>query len=619
MNFMKTFWAALLAFIVANILFWIVLVMILSGIASFMSEPAPEVKSNSVLFIDLKDGIKDSPNSSVIGSVGFSGLTFDNSNTVFEAVTAIERATYDDNIKGIYISLNSPSISLANMEELRNALVDFKESGKFIVSYNDSYSQLGYYFSSVADRVFLNPQGNIYWTGLSSHSMFFKGLIDKLGVNVEILRHGTFKAAVEPFMLDRMSQENRLQTSTMLNTMWGSLLHDISLSRGIDSAVLSNYATELSIRSAEYAVEYGMADAMLYEDQVKNILRHAVRDGVPVDEAYYIVANKLDNNAADDDKTAGGDKKVTKKDVNMVSFPDYIAAGKNMVNRTSKNKIAVVYADGDIVDGNSDRNSVGGASLSAKLARVRKDDNVKAVVLRVNSPGGSALASEVIWREMELIREGKPLIVSMGGLAASGGYYISCPADVILANRTTITGSIGVFGLLADISRPLRDKLGITVDVVNTNPSSDLGSSFRGVTRYERDILMQGVEQVYTTFVNHVADGRNMTFDAVDEIGGGRVWSGVSAMDIGLIDGYGGLKDAVLLAVDRAGIVDDFRVWHVTDEPESLTAILRQLSNIKEMKMKDELGEAFMYYKTLKNMVSDQGVQARMPYTLDIN
>lgn len=615
MNFFKTFLAALLAFVVANILLLIMFVMILSGISALMSDSTPELKRNSVLFIDLANGISDSPNSSIVNSIGFSGISFDNSNTIFEAVTAIERATYDNNIEGIYINLDRASISLANIEELRNALNEFKDSGKFIISYADYYTQLGYYFSSVADRMYLNPQGLIDWRGLSAHTMFFKGLIDKLGINVEILRHGDFKAAVEPFMLDRMSPENRMQTGTMIGTIWGTILEDIALSRGIDSAVLSNYATELSIRSAEYAEQYGMVDALLYEDQVKDILKKTVKEGVTVDEAYYMVINRLDN---DEDAEGDSDKK-NKKNVNLITLPDYISAVKSSLNRTSKNKIAVVYADGDIVDGKGDKNSVGGATLSAKLAKVRKDDNVKAVVLRVNSPGGSALASEVIWREMELIREKKPLIVSMGGVAASGGYYISCPADVILANRTTITGSIGVFGLMADISRTLKDKLGITVDVVKTNPSSDLGSMYRGVTRYERDIIMQGVEQVYNTFVNHVADGRNMTFDNVDKIGGGRVWSGVSALEIGLTDGYGGLKDAVLLAIDRAEVMDDFRVWHVTDQPDALTEIIRQLGGVKEMRMKDELGEAFMYYNSIKNVITEQGVQARMPYMLEID
>lgn len=621
---MKTFWAALLAFIVGNILLWVLLVMFISGMAAFMSDPVPTVKRNSVLLIDLAGGIDDSPDTSPAFSIGFSGVDFNRPNTLLQAVTAIERATYDNNIEGIYINLKAGGgVSLANLEELRVALEQFKdESGKFVISYGDYYSQMGYYFASVADRVYLNPEGLMDWRGLSGTKMFYKGLLDKLGIDVEILRHGSFKAAVEPFMLEKMSPENRLQTETMLNTIWGVILHDVSTSRGIDSAVLSNYATELSIRSGEYAVQYGMVDALVYQDQVKDILKLASAGGRTLDEAEYMVLNSLDAEGDAAEEIAGVDKKDKnggKKEVNMISLPNYVSAGKMLEDKSSKNKIALVYAEGDIIDGDGREGMVGGATLSAKLAKVRKDDKVKAVVLRVNSPGGSALASEVIWREMELIREVKPLIVSMGGLAASGGYYISCPADAIIADRTTITGSIGVFGMLANVSRGLKDKLGITVDVAKTNPSADLASPFRKITGYERDVIMRGVEQVYNTFVNHVADGRNMTFEAVDEIGGGRVWSGVSAMEIGLIDAFGGLKDAILLAVDRADVAEDFRIWEVVDEPETLTDILKQLANVRTPKIKDELGEMFMHYNALKNMVSEQGVQARMPYIIEIN
>ncbi|MCC8018922.1 MAG: signal peptide peptidase SppA [Rikenellaceae bacterium] len=607
MTFMKTFWAALLAVVVGFIIMCIVGFMFVASLASFMGDEAPVVESGSVLKIDLSNGISDSPSAFPVQFSLLGGVTVDKSNTLLQAIMALEKAAVDSNIKGIYIDLSGAgSLSAANLEELRQAIEGFKESGKFVVSYSDSYSQMGYYFSSVADAVLLNPAGDLSWRGISMSVMFYKGLIDKLGVDVEILRHGTFKSAVEPFMLTSMSPENRLQYTTLANTIWSTVLEDISRSRSIDTEILSGYTSDLTVRSAGHAMECGMVDALVYRDQADWLVKELVK-GTSVTQALADMrALSLEESANDT------------KNQKYVSLPDYIAAGLSYGKKTSKNKIALIYADGDIVDGGDPDSDVVGTDIAARLARARKDEKTKAVVLRVNSPGGSALASELIWREMELTRQVKPVIVSMGGLAASGGYYISCPADIILADRMTLTGSIGVFGLMADISATLRDNLGVTVDVVKTNPSADLGSLYRSLTESEREAVMYSVEEVYSTFVGHVAAGRNMTYDEVDEIGQGRVWSGVNALENGLIDGYGGLKDALALAADRGGVAEDFRVWQVVDQADGIAMLMRQLVTARTGATQDGVGDLVERFRSVKQLMTETGVKAMLPYSIEI-
>lgn len=607
MTFMKTFWAALLAVVVGFIIMCIVGFMFVASLASFMGDEAPVVESGSVLKIDLSNGISDSPSAFPVQFSLLGGVTVDKSNTLLQAIMALEKAAVDSNIKGIYIDLSGAgSLSAANLEELRQAIEGFKESGKFVVSYSDSYSQMGYYFSSVADAVLLNPAGDLSWRGISMSVMFYKGLIDKLGVDVEILRHGTFKSAVEPFMLTSMSPENRLQYTTLANTIWSTVLEDISRSRSIDTEILSGYTSDLTVRSAGHAMECGMVDALVYRDQADWLVKELVKGTSVMQALADMRALSLEESANDT------------KNQKYVSLPDYIAAGLSYGKKTSKNKIALIYADGDIVDGGDPDSDVVGTDIAARLARARKDEKTKAVVLRVNSPGGSALASELIWREMELTRQVKPVIVSMGGLAASGGYYISCPADIILADRMTLTGSIGVFGLMADISATLRDNLGVTVDVVKTNPSADLGSLYRSLTESEREAVMYSVEEVYSTFVGHVAAGRNMTYDEVDEIGQGRVWSGVNALENGLIDGYGGLKDALALAADRGGVAEDFRVWQVVDQADGIAMLMRQLVTARTGATQDGVGDLVERFRSVKQLMTETGVKAMLPYSIEI-
>lgn len=671
MNFFKTFLASLLAFLVANILIFIFAVMIFAGIVATFSNKQTKVTSpNSVLVIDLSNGVVDAPDASPFKSFGLGGVVMNKSNSIFEVLSAVEKAELDKNIKGVYIRVTDGAISIANIEELRGALAKFSErSGKFIVAYADSYSQAGYYLSSVADKVFLNPQGSVVWHGLSAQVMFYKGLLDKLGVKVEIIRHGAFKSAVEPFMLDRMSTESRTQFNTVLGSIWEDMmLADVSLSREIDADALSFYANELRVRDARSAVELGLVDELFYEDQVIDLLGRLIEWGPgsyetslqsvlradsvrgpytgarlyrqndqkeqnpDVQEAQKhetvvenIPSEKVNLQRAEEEFVATEPMKrqaARGTKPNMIKLSDYIAtlSLKSLATVSGRpDKIAIVYIDGDIVDGVGVQGSAGGATISEKLSKVRLDPKVKGVVVRVNSPGGSALASEVMWREMELLRCTKPVVVSMGGYAASGGYYVSAPADVIVANRSTLTGSIGVFGLMVNIENTLRDKLGITVDVAKTNDHADMGSIFRPLKDSEKQLLMQNIEHTYKTFIGHVAAGRNMTTEQVDVIGGGRVWSGANAVEIGLADYTGGLQDAITICARNAGLADkEYKVTEMVDTPDAFSMLLRMFSS-SEMKVRqNEMGEAFIYYNTLVKMLEQQGVQARMPYIVEI-
>ena len=647
MNFVKTFLAALLAIVVANVLVGIFFVMIFAGVvASVGTWNRPTVVApNSVLRIDFAYGVTDSPDNMPFHAAGLldKSIELNHSNSLLQVLGAIESASYDDNMRGIYINVTGGGISLANVEEVRAALQKFREdTGKFVIAYSEVYSQVGYYLASVADRVYVHPEGGVDWRGLASQVMFYKGTLEKLGVEVEILRHGSFKSAVEPFMLERMSAESRLQLDAMLGSVWGMILDDISTARGITPQALSEYADGLALANAKDAVHCGFVDGILYPDQVGELLsRLASSGGASIDHELGMVAQR----EADASMTAiekpveTETEEIFAEDVTrveeasidftdnspvamltMIDLHDYIAAVEQRGAWYRGDRIAIVYIDGDIIDGVDMPGSVGGASAAEKLSRARYDYATKGVVVRVNSPGGSALASDVIWREMELLRREKPLVVSMGGYAASGGYWVSSPADLILADRSTLTGSIGVFGLLPNAGKALDEILGITTDVAKTNQHADMGSLFRPLDNTERNYLQNSIEQVYGTFLKHVSAGRNLPVERVDEIGGGRVWAGVDALEIGLIDGIGGLADAIELCADRASVAGSYEVVEVVDQPDAITAILRALSSSAraDAALRSELGEVFVQYRNLQNILGQPGVQARMPYEIEI-
>lgn len=591
MNFIKTFLAALLAFVLGSLAILLFGMFIRFAIAGSM-ERTVTVKEGSILRIDFSEVINDAPSSDPLAGFDFRTLQSTRQLSLLKVLRTLEAAAADDRIEGIYLRMNGMGgvTGTALIEELREAIELFKQSGKFVVSYNETYSQGQYYLASAADRIYLQPEGGMDWSGLSTSLMFYKGLFDKLDLKAEVFRPTVckYKSAVEPYILDRMSEANREQMQALVDSMWGTIAEAVAASRGIDVEQLNEIADKLQVTLPEDALKYGFVDGLLYEDQMKEVFAEL---GVEDDgEGNY----------------------------NFVSLGDYASMVGVDLDNLGADRVAVVYADGQIVDGEGYGDAVYGNSLAAELADVRRDEKVKAVVVRVNSPGGSALASDVIWREMELLRAEKPVVVSMGSYAASGGYYISCPADVIVADRLTLTGSIGVFGMFLNPIDALKNKLGITIDGVKSNTSAGMGS-IEPLTPAQRASIMRGVDKVYETFTQDVAAGRNLPIEKVLDIAGGRVWSGNDALGIGLIDAYGGLKTAIALAVDKAGLGEDFRVVEVTQQPSGLAAMLSTLNvSVRKAFVRSELQELFGGYDRVQRLLRMQGVLMYSPYEVEL-
>ena len=587
MNFVKTFLAGLLAVIVGTFLVFFLWIFILLGIAGSM-EKSVAVHPESILKIDFSEVLTDAPSSDPLAGIDLMTLQTTRQLSLFKALRAIEAAGADDRIKGIYLRMNGGGgvTGSALLEELREALLEFKQSGKFIVAYNETYSQGQYYLASVADKIYLQPEGGMEWSGLASDVMFYKGLLDKLDLRAEVFRPTAckYKSAVEPFILDKMSAANREQMQALVNSMWGTISGAVCESRGIDSVKMRRITDNLQVTLPEEALEYGFVDSLLYEDQMEDVFAElGVSD-----------------------------------DYDFITLGDYASQVGADLKNISADQVAIVYADGQIVDGEGYGKEIYGNTLAAKIAGVRDDEKVKAVVLRVNSLGGSALASDVIWREVELLRAEKPVVVSMGSYAASGGYYISCPADVIVADKLTLTGSIGVFGMILDTREALKNKLGITIDGVQSNASSSFLAT-QPLTPVQRSMIMRGVDKVYTTFTNDVAEGRNLPIEKVLDIAGGRVWSGADALGIGLIDTYGGLKTAIALAVDKADLGDNYRVTEVTETPTGFAAFIASLNmSVREAFTRSELGLMMKDYNTVREAFRQQGVLMYSPYKVEI-
>ena len=587
MNFVKTFLAGLLAVIVGTFLVFFLWIFILLGIAGSM-EKSVAVHPESILKIDFSEVLTDAPSSDPLAGIDLMTLQTTRQLSLFKALRAIEAAGADDRIKGIYLRMNGGGgvTGSALLEELREALLEFKQSGKFIVAYNETYSQGQYYLASVADKIYLQPEGGMERAGLASDVMFYKGLLDKLDLRAEVFRPTAckYKSAVEPFILDKMSAANREQMQALVNSMWGTISGAVCESRGIDSVKMRRITDNLQVTLPEEALEYGFVDSLLYEDQMEDVFAElGVSD-----------------------------------DYDFITLGDYASQVGADLKNISADQVAIVYADGQIVDGEGYGKEIYGNTLAAKIAGVRDDEKVKAVVLRVNSPGGSALASDVIWREVELLRAEKPVVVSMGSYAASGGYYISCPADVIVADKLTLTGSIGVFGMILDTREALKNKLGITIDGVQSNASSSFLAT-QPLTPVQRSMIMRGVDKVYTTFTNDVAEGRNLPIEKVLDIAGGRVWSGADALGIGLIDTYGGLKTAIALAVDKADLGDNYRVTEVTETPTGFAAFIASLNmSVREAFTRSELGLMMKDYNTVREAFRQQGVLMYSPYKVEI-
>lgn len=590
MNFGKTFLAGLLAVVAGMALLFFFGFMLLFGIAATF-EKSVTVQPESILKIDLSEMLTDAPSTDPLAGLDVRTLQTTPQLSLLKALRTIETAAADERIKGIYLRLNGTGgvEGTAILEELREALEAFKLSGKFIVAYNETYSQGGYYLASVADRIYMQPQGGLDWTGLASNVTFYKGLLDKLDLKMEVFRPTAckYKSAVEPFILDRMSPANREQMQQLVNSMWGTISGDVCRSRGIDPEEMRRITDNLEVTLADEALKYGFVDGLLYEDQMNDVFAEL---GVEPDGDTY----------------------------RFITLGEYASQVGVDLKNLSADQVAVVYASGQIVDGEGYGREIYGNTLAATLADVRRNDKIKAVVLRVNSPGGSALASDIVWREMELLRAEKPVIVSMGSYAASGGYYISCPADVIVADRLTLTGSIGVFGMILDPHDALKNKLGITVDGVQSNAEADLMGK-GSLSPVQRAMILRGVDQVYTTFTNNVSEGRNLPIERVLEIAGGRVWSGVDALEIGLVDACGGLKMAIAQAVDKAGLGENYRIVEVKDQPTGLAALLTNFGmSLRAAFTRSELGGMMKEYEAVREALSQQGVVMYSPYRVEL-
>lgn len=587
MNFLRNLLASILGTFIALGVILVLFIVIISAMASSVGDiKSAELKSNSVLEIKLESLVKDyapksdDPFDKIFGfeedKIGLNSI-----------INAIENAKEDENIKGISITTLGVNAGIAQTQAIRNKLLEFKETGKFIKAYADIYDQKSYYFSSVADSIFLNPVGAIDFKGLSSEILFFKDLEDKTGVTMEVIRHGKYKSAVEPFLYNEMSDDNRNQITTFLKSIWDEMVIDISNSRNISIEKINNIADNLLARNATLAIENNIIDGAIYIDEYNDKLKMEL--GFSVDE-----------------------------DLNKISISDYISIGKGRVISSASDKIAVIYAQGEIIYGKGNENLIGQDLIIKALKKARKDKKVKAIVLRINSPGGSALASELIWRELELTKKELPLVVSMGNVAASGGYYLACNADRIFAETTTITGSIGVFGVIPNLSK-LANKIGINAEQVSTNTGANY-SVFEPMTEEFRMVTTEGVEAVYTTFLGRVAEGRNMTIQAVDSIAQGRVWSGVDALNKGLVDELGNLEDAILYAADLAEITD-YKVRNYPSYKVDIEDIFNSFPfmKTKEKVLIEELGESnYKIYQTIKEFSKLKGIQARMPYVIDI-
>jgi protease-4 len=592
-QFLKFVLASMVGFILSTLIILIIVFLFIVGLISSSSDKSVDVDPNSVLQITLNYPVAERTPNNPLSSLSFLGIDGEKAIGLNDILADIKKAKTDSNIKGIFLDQSYMTSGQATTEEIRNALIDFKKSGKFIVAYSEIYTQNFYYLASVADKVYVNPKGVFLFHGFSSNITFLKGALDKLGIEAQIIKVGTYKSAVEPFFLTKMSPANKLQVTSYLGSLYEHFLTGISAARGISKDSLFAYADQLKIRFPEDALKYKLVDGLKYRDEVLADLKE--RTGVGA-----------------------------KKDLKTVDLGDYTNATPQKDDdddkKTSKNRIAIVYASGEIDGGDGDENSIGSDRVSKALRKVRLDDNVKAVVFRVNSPGGSSLASDVIWREVMLTKKVKPIIVSMGDYAASGGYYISCAADSIIAQPNTITGSIGIFAILPNMQKFFNDKLGITFDGVKTGKYADLGDVTRPLTPEERAILQNQVNHGYDDFTKAVANGRHKTQAYIDSIGQGRVWTGEQAIKLGLVDRLGNINDAINSAAKAAKI----KHYNLVSYPEQKSFLnkfgLGLNAEIKTHMLKSELGDNYKYYQQIKGVTQMMRTpQARMPYDIEIN
>ena len=576
-NFLKTMLAVICGFALITMIF---IFIVLGILGTSMSTPSVSIKPNSIFVIELNGTVQERSNdlsnyTSLFNSSDIKYIGLD------DILDAIATASTDDNIKGIYLKCGVLSAPPASISEIRDALIRFKETGKFITAYADNYSQSAYQIASIADKIYMNPEGILQITGYHLQTIFFKDLLEKVGVEMQVVKVGTYKSAVEPYILNKMSDANREQNFEMAKSLWNKFLLEVSNSRKINTEKINEFADKgITFSEAIQSVNYGLIDSLVYELDVDALL-----------------AQKM---------------KCEEDDLQFCSLKDVKNLQKNIDYQ--KNKIAVVYASGAIDSGNNNEENIDSEKLSATLRSIAKDENIKAVVLRVNSPGGSAFGSEQIWYALNKVKANKPLIVSMGGYAASGGYYISCIADTIVAQPNTITGSIGIFGLIPN-AQGLVNKLGLSFDGVKTNEMSNFGELFRPMSEQERSLVQGKVNRGYELFIKRCADGRSMSIDAIKSIAEGRVWTGEQALENGLVDTLGNLNDALAIAIEKSG-VEEYEVVSYPEKKDLLTQILEEFSS-SQMQI-HSLTNYSKYINYFDGLINGNAVQARMPYFLVI-
>ncbi|MBQ8223551.1 MAG: signal peptide peptidase SppA [Bacteroidales bacterium] len=589
-SFFKTFFASFLGS--ALLLLIIVIFFISSLLSSVVSstETKVNIKPQTVLYMNLNYDIPDRTSKNSLG-MAFGGLNFNFEEIdmagMNDILNNIKAAAIDPNIAGIFLDLSTIGTSSANLEEIRNQLIEFKKSRKFVLSYAEAYSQSAYYVASVADKVYMLPDGMIDIHGMASQSMFYKHLFEKLGIEMQIIRpeNNKFKSAVEPYFLDKMSDANREQTNVLLTSVWNKICSDISKSRNISVETINSMADDLTLMfDTQAALDHNFIDGLKYKDEI-------------IAELHQLT-NTADN-----------------KKVNIIKNTPYSKVRPEIYE--GEDKIAIVYASGQIIDGEGDETTIGSVTLSEAIRQARNDKKVKAIVMRVNSPGGSAVASEVIRREVELAANEKPFIVSMGNYAASGGYWISSTADYIFADPNTLTGSIGVFGTMPNLEGFFNDKLGLTFDEVTTNKNSDFGSITKPMTPYQLKMMQKHVTTTYDDFITLVSTTRDLRKTFVDSIGQGRVWSGTDAIEIGLVDELGGIEKAIVYAAEKAGL-ENYSIKEFPKQEDIFESLFKTETQEYYAKsvMKEKLGSSYQYLEAIESINKIEGVQALMPITV---
>lgn len=594
-KFFKYVFASMLGFVIAGVVLLVVFFgMLFSLIGSVedqfkQNEKEVVVKSNSVYHLKFNKTIEERASSNPFQNLDLGPLSEESKQSLRYIIQSIEYAATDDNIKGIFIELDGFSGGLASLEEVRNALIEFKSSGKWIVTYSESYSQSAYYLATVSDKVYLYPEGAIWFKGLATNIMYLKGFLDKMDIEMQAIKGpgNIYKSAVEPLTTTEMSDANREQIQAYLGSIWNHWLTGISETRNISVEDLNMYADSLSVKNADMALRLGLVDGLKYRDE--------------------IISELLERTDTE-----------SEKDLHYVTYAKYKKKKVKTSDSYKSKKVAVIFANGEIRSGKSSEGVMGATTVAKAIKTARQDSGVKAIVLRVNSPGGSALASDIMWRELQLAKAEKPLIVSMGNLAASGGYYISCAADKIYASETTITGSIGVFGLMPATEKFFKNKLGIVFQSEQTNAHAKFPDGISTLDNDEYAVINASIIDIYEDFVAKVSKGRGLTVEQVKEVARGRVWTGSDAIEKGLVDEIGGLDDAIAFAVNEAGL-DSYRVTELPVVEDPFEELLKNLQAEMSIRfMKENFGVNYTYFQVLKDVQGMTGVQARIPYVIEI-